>query len=479
MTKYIIINLLLFLCLTITLQLPSGDEKFPAQDRDNFEITKKAVEIIEKVEEKIEGKNENYSLMTQAENSKKDIYNFNDKNTIVKPMENPYLFQGDEMLTEKQAENLVNEVIEEARNYEVDLSSFFSENIRTKRKIQKNLTYTWDFPIKYVVLGVDVDLVDKALKAMQNETCIRFEKQAKIPSGEPGLKFVKGNGCWSYVGRTEENKFQDVSIGYGCTTFGTVQHETMHALGSTHEQSRADRDQYLTILTENMLPSLLYNYEQLNISNAITYNVKYDYGSEMQYPRDSFSKNGKDTMMPKNDIFNKTLGIDSGLSFLDIKLVNLHYCSKNFTKKIKCYNGGYEDPNDNTRCKCVEGYSGNKCIQLPKPKKDCKTTLYHVTKDVKNITLEGEKNCLYHLKAPHGMKINITVTNTKIEPSYKNYCIKDNSLEVKFIADKTPTGALLCNEIKNLTISSENDHAIVHYRSKFLMNKMNIAFYAI
>uniref|UniRef100_A0A0N5BY55 Metalloendopeptidase n=1 Tax=Strongyloides papillosus TaxID=174720 RepID=A0A0N5BY55_STREA len=283
MTKYIIINLLLFLCLTITLQLHPEDEKFPAQDRDNFEITKKAVEIIEKVEEKIEGKNENYSLMTQAENSKKDIYNFNTENTNFSPMQNPYLFQGDEMLTKNQAENLVDDVIEKARSYEIDLSGLLGENTRTKRKIQKDLNYTWEFPINYVVQGVDNEMVDTALKFIENETCVRFSKQKAIPSGQPGLKFVKGNGCWSYVGRSEESKFQDVSIGYGCTTVGTVQHETMHALGSTHEQSRADRDQYLTIVEQNVRPSLMYNFVKLNISNAIDYYIKYDYGSEMQY----------------------------------------------------------------------------------------------------------------------------------------------------------------------------------------------------
>uniref|UniRef100_A0A0N5BJD8 Zinc metalloproteinase n=1 Tax=Strongyloides papillosus TaxID=174720 RepID=A0A0N5BJD8_STREA len=479
MTKNIILIFLLFFCFSTVSLLSSEEEKYPAQDRDNFKITKKALEIVEKVEEKIEEKNGNYNTETHSKKTQESISNFDNENTTVKPMENSYLLEGDEMLTSYQAENLVDDVIEKARSYEIDLSGLLGENTRTKRKIQKNLTYAWDFPIKYVVLGVDVDLVDKALKAMQNETCIRFEKQKTIPPEQPGLKFVKGNGCWSYVGRTEEKKFQDVSIGYGCTTFGTVQHETMHALGSTHEQSRADRDQYLTILTENMLPSLLYNYEQLNISNALTYNTKYDYGSEMQYPGDSFSKNGKDTMMPKNGIFNKTLGIDNGLSFLDIKLVNLHYCSKNFTKKIKCYNGGYEDPNDNTRCKCVEGYAGSKCITLPKPNNGCNTTLYHVTQNLQTLSLGGAKNCLYHLKAQHGKKINITVTNINITPSYRNYCIKDNSLEVKFIGDKTPTGALLCKEIKNLQISSENDHAIVHYRSAYDMNKMEITFRAI
>uniref|UniRef100_A0A0K0FJA2 Astacin domain-containing protein n=1 Tax=Strongyloides venezuelensis TaxID=75913 RepID=A0A0K0FJA2_STRVS len=91
---------------------------------------------------------------------------------------------------------------------------------------------------------------------MQNETCNKFKKQSTIPHGQPGSKFVKERRCWSYVSGTEE--------------------------WSTHDQSRADRDQYLTILEDNMKPGLLYNYDKLNVSNALTYNTKYNYGSDMQ-----------------------------------------------------------------------------------------------------------------------------------------------------------------------------------------------------
>lgn len=60
--------------------------------------------------------------------------------------------------------------------------------------------------------------------------------------------------CWSYIGMIGGR--QDISIAPGCTSLIPV-HEIFHALGRWHEQSRPDRDNFVTINLTNVLPSKL------------------------------------------------------------------------------------------------------------------------------------------------------------------------------------------------------------------------------
>ena len=75
----------------------------------------------------------------------------------------------------------------------------------------------------------------------------------------PQNKFIYKTGlfhlncsCWSFIGKG--GGMQPLSLGDGCWSTGTVQHEFMHALGFVHEQSRPDRDQYVKINYTNIDP---------------------------------------------------------------------------------------------------------------------------------------------------------------------------------------------------------------------------------
>ena len=64
---------------------------------------------------------------------------------------------------------------------------------------------------------------------------------------------------------------------------GTVTHETAHALGFYHEQSRYDRDDYVSINMNNIDPALQYNFVKMTQQTSNNLGVPYDFGSVMQY----------------------------------------------------------------------------------------------------------------------------------------------------------------------------------------------------
>ncbi len=74
----------------------------------------------------------------------------------------------------------------------------------------------------------------------------------------------------------------------------TLLHEMGHAIGLYHEQSRTDRDAYITLLNQNIIKSLKANF------NLVPDNVQksglYDYASIMHYQAFTFSKNGEPTI---------------------------------------------------------------------------------------------------------------------------------------------------------------------------------------
>ena len=64
--------------------------------------------------------------------------------------------------------------------------------------------------------------------------------------------------------------------------FGSVSHELGHVLGFYHEQSRPDRDNYVTILRHNIRSGRHHNFLKYSTSEIMT-DEPYDIGSVMHY----------------------------------------------------------------------------------------------------------------------------------------------------------------------------------------------------
>jgi len=94
----------------------------------------------------------------------------------------------------------------------------------------------------------------------------------------------------------QELSLQNNAAG-SCLGKGTIVHELLHAAGLYHEQSRQDRDSYVTINYQNMASS---SYSQFDKQSGNYYSTNYDYYSIMHYAANDFTVNGQPTIVPKD-----------------------------------------------------------------------------------------------------------------------------------------------------------------------------------
>jgi meprin B len=154
---------------------------------------------------------------------------------------------------------------------------------------------------------------------VNGKTCIHFQPR----KGESAyMHFATGSGCHTPVGYT--HRMCQVTIGHGCERQGTIMHEILHGLGFYHEQSRHDRDQYVTIHLDNVQAGHEGNFKKYEIPYIDELGQPYDYGSIMHYGMYAFAKDrSKPTIEPKKA--GVTIGQRVRLSDIDVKEIQILY----------------------------------------------------------------------------------------------------------------------------------------------------------
>ncbi|KAK2883566.1 hypothetical protein Q8A67_017203 [Cirrhinus molitorella] len=203
--------------------------------------------------------------------------------------------------------------------------------------------YRWPTTVPYILdSSLEINAKGVILKAFEQfrlKTCIDFKPRCR----EPNYIFVfKDSGCYSYVGNHRVGK-QKLSIGENCDSLGIVEHELLHALGFWHEQSRSDRDDYVTIVWNQIKAGEEHNFILHNETVSSPLGVPYDYGSVMHYGKTDFSKSSEPTIVTKIPEFLNVIGQRMEFSDSDLlKLNRLYNCTTASTFLDSCH---FEEPN--------------------------------------------------------------------------------------------------------------------------------------
>ncbi|XP_048463255.1 low choriolytic enzyme-like [Rhincodon typus] len=166
-------------------------------------------------------------------------------------------------------------------------------------------------------------IIQRSMKEFDYLTCIKFVYRRYERNY---IKIISQNGCWANVGYNRWAQFVSLDR-TGCIRPGIIQHELLHTIGFNHEQSRSDRDNYVTIIHKNIMKGAEYNFVKMDTNNLGT---TYDYSSVMHYGRNAFAKDQKSvTIVPKPNP-NIYIGQRYGMSNLDALKVNkLYNCGDN------------------------------------------------------------------------------------------------------------------------------------------------------
>ncbi|XP_023365937.1 meprin A subunit beta [Otolemur garnettii] len=197
--------------------------------------------------------------------------------------------------------------------------------------------YRWPHTIPYVLEdSLEINAKGVILNAFERyrlKTCIDF----KPWTGEANyISVIKGSGCWSSVGNRHVGR-QELSIGANCDRIATVQHEFLHALGFWHEQSRSDRDDYVSIVWDRIQSGREHNFNTYSDQLSDSLNVPYDYTSVMHYSKTAFQNGTEPTIVTRISDFEDVIGQRMDFSDYDLlKLNRLYNCSSSLSFMDSC-----------------------------------------------------------------------------------------------------------------------------------------------
>ncbi len=143
-------------------------------------------------------------------------------------------------------------------------------------------------------------------------------------TGDRVMLTNRNDGCYAVPGRSSKQP-QNLNLGAGCVTPGTILHEFGHALGLMHEHQRTDRDAFIVVNWSNLTSKGKTQFEKKFEHESRT---TYDYASVMHYAsRTSNLDFVRSTQEPMFTVIGSYGGIIGGnaLTARDIQAINTRY----------------------------------------------------------------------------------------------------------------------------------------------------------
>ncbi|XP_067284309.1 meprin A subunit beta-like [Pseudorasbora parva] len=195
----------------------------------------------------------------------------------------------------------------------------------------------WDIPVPYE-LSANLSMnsrgvILRAFEQFRLKSCIDFKPRA---AEEFYISVEYRDGCWSSIGRTSSGG-QTLSIGDDCGIKAIVEHEFLHALGFSHQHTRYDRDDYVTINYGNITKGYESSLSKSSGNVSVTQGTSYDYYSVMHFDKNAFSNGNGSTIITKSPEFQDVIGQLMEMSESDvIELNKLYKCNSSVSFLDHC-----------------------------------------------------------------------------------------------------------------------------------------------
>ncbi|KAH9635042.1 hypothetical protein HF086_004396 [Spodoptera exigua] len=252
------------------------------------------------------------------------------------------------------------------------------------------------------------DQIRAVLVWINSRTALSFQELPAPPEDSDTRWVIFSNrrgqlGCSDHSTHNFTNKgVQLVHMGYDCIR-GDLAEALLLLAGIPAQHNAPDRDKYIKVIEENIIPEKRYLFKKLNDTEWLFHDLKYDFTSASHFDTHRHSKNGRATIEIQVN-YDDNIGSQSKMTKTDIEKLRMLYnymvkktmrkspeCKKLFKKNRNFYNLVDTADKLKPRKKSYK-YLGNAAPNNPDPESDKETDYFMDPLPVESVNIDDETN---------------------------------------------------------------------------------------